>query len=231
MIKKVTKKPVAKKVVAKKVVKKALPKMQDGGVTRRRLKQAGISKDEYKTVMSDNSRMATLPAGRVSQATSDEKFVDLLKYNARKKSQPVTGPSYSDSVYARVSDAAMKAGVLPKQKNPGNIYNYTSNASKFVSDNPKILEFMSEDDIMRFKNVEAGAGRGASYKRGGKKTTPVMKKGGKVTKGMGFKVAQKQIAKKQGLSMERAGAILAAGARKASPAAKRKNPNLKKVKG
>lgn len=57
------------------------------------------------------------------------------------------------------------------------------------------------------------------------------KKGGTVTKGMGFKVAQKQIAKKQGLSMERAGAILAAGARKASPAAKRKNPNLKKVKG
>lgn len=48
---------------------------------------------------------------------------------------------------------------------------------------------------------------------------------------MGFKAAQKQIANKQGISMERAGAILAAGARKASSAAKKKNPNLKKVKG
>ena len=52
-----------------------------------------------------------------------------------------------------------------------------------------------------------------------------------MTKGMGFKVAQKSIAKKQGVSMKSAGAILAAGARKASPAAKKKNPNLKKVKG
>lgn len=50
-------------------------------------------------------------------------------------------------------------------------------------------------------------------------------------KGMGFKAAQKQIAKKQGIGMERAGAILAAGARKASPAAKKANPNLMKVKG
>ena len=31
--------------------------------------------------------------------------------------------------------------------------------------------------------------------------------------------------------MERAGAIVAAGARKASPAAKRANPRLKRVKG
>ena len=50
-------------------------------------------------------------------------------------------------------------------------------------------------------------------------------------KGMGFKAAQKQIAKKQGISRERAGAILAAGARKASKSAKKKNPNLLKVKG
>lgn len=52
-----------------------------------------------------------------------------------------------------------------------------------------------------------------------------------VKKGMGFKAAQKGIAKKQGVSMEVAGAILASASRKASPAAKRKNPNLKKVKG
>lgn len=47
----------------------------------------------------------------------------------------------------------------------------------------------------------------------------------------GFKKVQADIAKKQGISKERAGAILAAGARKASPAAKKANPNIKKVKG
>lgn len=45
----------------------------------------------------------------------------------------------------------------------------------------------------------------------------------------GFKAVQKKVAAKQGVSMERAGAIVAAGARKASPAAKKANPNLKKV--
>jgi len=52
-----------------------------------------------------------------------------------------------------------------------------------------------------------------------------------VKKGMGFKAAQKSIAKKSGVSMERAGAILASGARKASKKAIKANPNLKKVKG
>ena len=53
----------------------------------------------------------------------------------------------------------------------------------------------------------------------------------KTKKGMGFKAAQKSIAKKQGVSMKSAGAILAAGARKASKKAVKANPNLKKVKG
>lgn len=53
----------------------------------------------------------------------------------------------------------------------------------------------------------------------------------KAKKGMGFKAAQSQIAAKQGISQKRAGAILAAGARKASPAAKKRNPNLLKVTG
>ena len=47
----------------------------------------------------------------------------------------------------------------------------------------------------------------------------------------GFKAVQKKIATKQGISMERAGAIVAAGARKASKAAIKKNPRLLKVKG
>ncbi len=46
----------------------------------------------------------------------------------------------------------------------------------------------------------------------------------------GFKNVQAKIAKEQGISKERAGAILAASTRKASAAAKRKNPKLKKVK-
>jgi hypothetical protein len=47
----------------------------------------------------------------------------------------------------------------------------------------------------------------------------------------GFKAVQKKIAAKQGISMDRAGAILATSARNASPAAKRKNPMLSHVKG
>ena len=50
-------------------------------------------------------------------------------------------------------------------------------------------------------------------------------------KGMGFANAASSIAKRQNISNARARAILAAGARKASPAAKRANPNLKKVTG
>ena len=47
----------------------------------------------------------------------------------------------------------------------------------------------------------------------------------------GFKAVQKKIAAKQGIPMERAGAILAAGARKASKKAVKANPRLKKVSG
>jgi hypothetical protein len=47
----------------------------------------------------------------------------------------------------------------------------------------------------------------------------------------GFKGAQASIAAKEHLPMERAGAILAAGARKASPMARKKNPRLNRVRG
>jgi hypothetical protein len=47
----------------------------------------------------------------------------------------------------------------------------------------------------------------------------------------GFKKVQHKIAEEQGISEERAGAILAAKTRAASPAAKQKNPRLKRVKG
>ena len=47
----------------------------------------------------------------------------------------------------------------------------------------------------------------------------------------GFKAVQSSIAKREGVSKDAAGAILAKATRRASPAAKRANPNLKKVKG
>ena len=47
----------------------------------------------------------------------------------------------------------------------------------------------------------------------------------------GFRAVQKSIAKKQGISTARAGAILAASSRHASKAAKKRNPRLKRVKG
>lgn len=47
----------------------------------------------------------------------------------------------------------------------------------------------------------------------------------------GFKAVQSQIAKKQGISKERAGAILAAGARSSSKKAVAANPRLKRVSG
>lgn len=47
----------------------------------------------------------------------------------------------------------------------------------------------------------------------------------------GFKGAEDSIMSKEGLSRESAGAILAAGARNASRAAKKANPRLSKVMG
>ena len=47
----------------------------------------------------------------------------------------------------------------------------------------------------------------------------------------GFKIAARRIARRQGISEERARSILAAGARNASAEAKEENPRLKKVPG
>lgn len=52
-----------------------------------------------------------------------------------------------------------------------------------------------------------------------------------VKKHPGFKAVQAKIAKKEGYSKDKAGAILAASTRNASKTAKKKNPRLKKVKG
>lgn len=47
----------------------------------------------------------------------------------------------------------------------------------------------------------------------------------------GFAKVQASIARRSGVSMEAAGAILAASSRKASAKAKRRNPRLKRVAG
>lgn len=47
---------------------------------------------------------------------------------------------------------------------------------------------------------------------------------------MSFKSVQKKIEKKEGVSKQSAGAILASASRNASPAAKKRNPKLKRVK-
>jgi hypothetical protein len=46
----------------------------------------------------------------------------------------------------------------------------------------------------------------------------------------GFKSVQASIARKEGVSKDRAGAILAAASRRVSPAAKRANPRLNRVR-
>lgn len=46
----------------------------------------------------------------------------------------------------------------------------------------------------------------------------------------GFKAVQDEIARREGVSKKIAGAILANASRKASPAAKRRNPRLNRVK-
>lgn len=52
----------------------------------------------------------------------------------------------------------------------------------------------------------------------------------KMAKHPGFKSVQNSIAKREGISKDKAGAILAASTRKASPSAKKSNPRLKRVK-
>ena len=47
----------------------------------------------------------------------------------------------------------------------------------------------------------------------------------------GFKAVQASIAKRSGVGKKRAGAILAAATRRASPAAREANPRLNRVRG
>lgn len=85
---------------------------------------------------------------------------------------------------------------------------------------------------MAFKDALKNAKKKSGGNKGGRKGKPSGGKPGKSKKGMGFKAAVDSVKKggKGKYSDEAARAIVAAAARNASPAAKKKNPNLKKVK-
>jgi len=64
---------------------------------------------------------------------------------------------------------------------------------------------------------------------GGVHTDRIMSGGKRVAKGMGFAAAAASAAKKAGVPLKQGQAMVAAASRSASPAAKKANPNLKKV--
>jgi len=74
-------------------------------------------------------------------------------------------------------------------------------------------------------------GSGGRAKRSNPASGPAHGRVSMAKKHPGFKAVQSKIAKRQGVSEERAGAMLAAGTRRASAGAKRRNPRLKRVKG
>jgi len=74
-------------------------------------------------------------------------------------------------------------------------------------------------------------GQATHFRRGRTGCILITHEGERMAKHPGFKNVQNAIAAKQGVSKDRAGAILAASSRNASPAAKRANPRLSRVKG
>lgn len=76
------------------------------------------------------------------------------------------------------------------------------------------------------RNMKAGHGYLGHFAK-----PSVLRKGHNTTGHPGFASVQRSIAAKEGISEERAGAILAASSRGASKAAKKANPRLNRVKG
>ena len=92
--------------------------------------------------------------------------------------------------------------------------------------------FVTKSYQKRPKVVKAdygNSGTDRAFSITGKKAGKRVKSGKKAHPG--FAAVQKKVAAKQGVSMERAGAIVAAGARKASKKAVAANPRLKRVSG
>lgn len=85
---------------------------------------------------------------------------------------------------------------------------------------------------MAFKDALKNAKKKAPKGKSAPKGKASAKKGGEAKKGMGFKaaVANAQKNSKGKMSKDETAAAVASASRNASPAAKKKNPNLKKVK-
>lgn len=85
---------------------------------------------------------------------------------------------------------------------------------------------------MAFKDALKNAKKKSGGSKKGQKGNPSGGKPGKSKKGMGFKAAVNSVKKggKGKYSDDAARAIVAAAARNASPAAKKKNPRLERVK-
>jgi hypothetical protein len=80
---------------------------------------------------------------------------------------------------------------------------------------------------LRCPKLQADSGSKSSL------ASPVRREQGRVmaTKHVGFVKAAKTVSRREGYSMDRSRRIIAAGARNASPSAKRSNKNLLKVRG
>lgn len=181
------KKPIVKKKVV--IRKKALPKMEDGGeVTRKRLKQASMSREEYAKTMADNTKVPLRPTGKI-ETSKDLTYAQIQAIKSGEvrnaRDLGLQRPRESNkSLSTMITNRAVSAGVLPGWTKGSQAENYSSSAKKFIQDNPKVLDEMSDYEKESLKR----AGYITSYKRGGKtktakKTmTPIMKKGGKVPK-------------------------------------------------
>lgn len=109
---------------------------------------------------------------------------------------------------------------------------------KYVNHLSRKKLFAVEKDEHNLKNTPTEQQLLAMEKREHKlNTTPTMSKLLKIEKKNmvtkkhpGFKAVQQKIASQQGVSLKSAGAILASSTRKASAAAKKKNPRLNRVK-
>jgi hypothetical protein len=75
----------------------------------------------------------------------------------------------------------------------------------------------------------AGSGSRKGGRSSARKTTTGKTAKAAAPKGMGFPAAAASVQKRSGVGKQAANAMVAAASRKASPAAKRANPNLKKV--
>lgn len=130
----------------------------------------------------------------------------------KKKSKQLGGPTIN---YSLGSPGIPNDTTTGKKAVRGNA---SAKAFVFKAKQPAHVKGMIKELSPADKKVKTLLTRGSMYKKGGS-VHP------------GFKSVQGSIAKKSGVSMKVAGAILASSTRKASSKAKAINPRLNRVKG